>query len=293
MFEIKTSKEIPRNAKVLAPISMKSKNFTTEKLNTLIDFLKPYNTTLLIADSLQRYNLDDDLKAAKRLGQSVLIRCEKALEHAITIEDNDSWIAHKDEPILKIVCWDTWQIIKTEELNEATIFIASLEKENSTFRDSLNLVVEDVLQKNTQKPTDISPSKEQLIENSISYQKEELAYMLTFSEFTVHLYPDINQSQFFVHNEFKEKFNLPENISFTIEQTLNISFGVGFFEETKKSLKKRPPSFAGRQVFLLCQTYLSSSEISIAEKKKIMDLITNCYEANVRKEETTSKLSFS
>lgn len=286
MFEITTSKEIPSESKVLAPISMKSKYFTTEKFKALINFLKSYNATLLIADSLQRHNMGANLIAAKKLGASLLSKCHKSLANAVTINNIKDWEQYKNENILKIIHWDTWGLIKQQELTESILFIETLDKEDPAFNQSIELVAETIVQKQSQIPQNID--KEKIKSNSINYQKEELAYMLTFSEFDFHLYPEINQSQSFIYDQFKVKFLIPENISFKIKPNLEMRF---INTQTNIMQSSSFISLAGRQVLMLCQGYLNSSEVSPHEKKLVLDQLLEVYQNNVLENPTLSKIT--
>lgn len=271
MFQIILSKKLSKKAKILAPISMRSKNFTPEKFKVLVDFLKPYNATLLIADNLQRYNFCGSEKDANKLGDVLLCKCKNDLKNALLIDSVESWKQNKNKNNLKIIRWSSWGTIKNQELKEGFRFIEALEKKSIEFTNSMQSVADNVAFQQAIISTRSCLDEESIKKNSILYQKEELAYMLTFSHFDVHLYPAINKSQCFLYDNFGEKFNIPKNIGFEIK----INFGINFFDKKTNDFSFKKLSFESNQLFLISKNYLNSSEISIAEKKLFVELLLN------------------
>src|SRR5690606_28117974 len=123
-----------------------------------------------------------------------------ALKNAITINNIESWNQYKNENVLKIIHWETWGSIKKLELEEGFRFIELLEKENLEFNKFIQFAAENALQQHARSKASLD--QEKVKANSIKYQKEELAYMLTFSEFQVLLHPGFNQTQTFLYDNF-------------------------------------------------------------------------------------------
>jgi len=274
MFKIKISAEIQDQARLLVLVDIKSKMFTTEKVNALIEFLKPYNSTLLITDRLN-YSFDFNEKETKKLENILLSKFRNTPRNVVTVNNAESWDECKNENILKIIHWKTWRDIKKLELEERSHFVKLLKKENQEFNKFIQLTVEDALQQKARSkvPFDEGKVKANLIDSQIG----ELACVLTFSEFQVLLHPGFNKTQTFLYDNFQEKYNLPKSVIFSTERNLES----GFFSKPKNPSNKKLISFAGRQTLLFFQIYMDSSEVPAEEKKMLVELIVEHYQNNV------------
>ncbi|MGB6976249.1 MAG: hypothetical protein WBE18_02165 [Gammaproteobacteria bacterium] len=253
-FEVSLNVNINNDAKILIPLSIiGKKECTGERLKALINYFQSYNTTILVADGLQKYNLDGNESEALKKGQKFIDNNDEALKDAIVINSVEKWNEHKDTIGVKLVRWKTWAVIKETELKIADKVIDDNSQEGSALLASMKE------QAKTRLGDELS---------SINYQKEENKYLLTFSDFDYHVYPGLNKSQLKVCELFSDKFRLPKPLSPTftnIEQTL------GLFCEKKERKKCLP--FAMRMLFQQMVMIMGSSEFSPQAKSTFLNEI--------------------
>lgn len=187
-----------KNAKVLFPISLGQKYHTGERLKALMQFAKDYNATFLIADALHQHNLGD-LQKALHTGAKFLEKNEDVFRDTVLIKSVEDWEKYKeDATVIKVIRWQTWGIIKQDELKKASLLI-----ETACHLDGSTLV-------KAMKDTAQSHFSKQNVENSVKYQTEENTYLLSFSEFDYHIYPaPLNTSQAETYRLFRKQSKMP------------------------------------------------------------------------------------
>ena len=220
--------------KIILPISMKQKYHKGKRLEALVNFTAQYNTTILIADSLQKYNVGN--KKAIAQGKKFLTTHSTIFKDTVLIDSVEKWHKYKDSSTLKLILWDFWAIIKKEELSAASKII----EENSQPGTELFRAMQRTAERSLSAKDEAS---------SIQFQKEENSYLLTFNEFDVHLYPgDSTDSQKETYRLFKETFKLPRLIIVEITQVMDPAYenmlNRGFFnfpsnESSSHALDKR------------------------------------------------------
>lgn len=200
---------LKKNTKMLFPISLGQKYHTGERLKALIGLAKGYNSTILVADALQRHNLQDEKKALA-LGDKFLEKNAELFKEAVLIDSAEVWEKYKnDETVIKLIRWRAWGEIKANELKEADKLIeqACLQANSSLIR-----TMHETAERNLSKPN---------LSTSIAYQQEENAYLLTFSEFDYHGYPaPLNPSQAETYKLFSQQYKMPVHKSIKFETIL-------------------------------------------------------------------------
>jgi hypothetical protein len=266
-FTVKLEKEsdsLKKDAKVLLPISLGQKYHLGERLKALVEFAKSYNTTILIADALHRYNLNDEKKALS-MGDKFLDKNAEAFKDTVLIDSVESWEKYKDDAkVVKLVRWKTWAQIKQKELEVADRLI------EEECKNPVSKLVKKLHE--TAKQSASAHSEE----SSIAYQKEENKYLLTFSEFDYHIYPKpLNPSQAETYTIFESSVKLPVHKSVKFE---NVEHPNSFFAEQKKRHEQSLP-LALRLLINNFQEILGSSELSPVHKTlfiaKVSSMLTS------------------
>jgi hypothetical protein len=108
VFQVFIKNEIEKDARILIPLSIiGKKECTGERLKALISFFKSYNTTLLIADGLQKYNMNGNEKEALKKGDKFIDNNSETLKGIVTINDKEAWDKYKDTLEMKLIRWNT------------------------------------------------------------------------------------------------------------------------------------------------------------------------------------------
>lgn len=281
-FEVKIDEKLESTTKIVMPISMDQKYHTGERLQALVEFAKGYNTTILIADGLQKYNLSSEKDALKR-GEKFLKKHANLFENALIVDTKKTWEEVKEQPFLKIVRWYVWATIKEDELKKASEVVEE-EVKKEFFSETLKKTAEASLNKKSE-------------EDSISYQKEEIKFLLTFSDFDVHIYPkDLNASQKLAYQLFQSSYSLPKIITpkLTNFESHNIA-QIGIFKN-KKHQNSLPITF--RLLLNNIDIAMKSTELAPSAKALFIDQVNQIFASTYLQDVSTnpslseSKLSY-
>jgi hypothetical protein len=182
---------IESDSRRIMPISMRQRYHSGERLQALIEWAQGSNTTLLIADYLQRHNLGDEKKALRQ-GNQFLRQHGAILKDSIVIEDAESWEKYKGLSVVKLMRWKTWAEIHPQEVASAQLLMEEQSFEGSPLLQAMKRVASRCFSTYSE-------------ESSIAYQKEENAYLLTFTCFDDHIYPKpLNDSQAEIYRQWYE-----------------------------------------------------------------------------------------
>lgn len=200
-YKIKMPAQLLSKPSIVIPISMGPDYHKGQKLEALIaPFECEFNATILIADSLYRFNSSAE-EESKRLEESVHLgdvfmqENSIAISKAVFIHHKEQWLEEKDKNTLKLIRWETWKKIKSEELKLALDKMENDSKNDFPFFQSIQQTIE---KSKTSKNNDK--------QSSIQYLQEECAVFLTFNnEFTYHLYPGkLNDAQAATYHFYKD-----------------------------------------------------------------------------------------
>jgi hypothetical protein len=265
-FKVEIDAKLDNTARIVMPISMGQKYHAGDRLKALIGFAKQYNTTLIIADGLQRHNTKSD-KEALKMGAKFLKKNVEILKDAVEIDSLEKWHQYKDTQTLKVIRWDTWRLIKKTEL------AATKKALDERLADSKSEEGATLLQsmKDAAK-TSFSAVDE---ESSINYQKEENEVLLTFSDFDCLCYPDLNASQIEIYKQFAALYHLPRFVSpkfISTDLDIKAVTVTGFFSGNAKppiTNKRHANSLpiALRLIIETVEKLMQSNEISEEHKK--------------------------
>ena len=237
--------DIGEGSKVVIAISDRT-FLTGEKLKELIESLKAKNcdVTVLIADSLQKHNGDE--QGALQRGQTYLEQNAEIL---------------KD---INVVRWSAYIASKGSDFNEKQKLIEERSKEGATFYNKMA---------RTHKKCAISND----LENSLKYQKEEYAVILTMSEFNHLIYPkNITDGMLALYQEFSEiKMPIYTQVSFPSFQA-KYAENLGVFKTENKRHENSLP-LALRLLYDQTETLLRSPEISSEAKKMFKEQLRELF----------------
>jgi hypothetical protein len=252
-----------KSAKLLFPISLAGqKGHTGDRLTALVNFAKQYNSTILLADALQRHNLQDKEKALV-LGDKFLEKHKTLFKGTVLIQSAEEWEKYKDnENVVKLIRWNTWGEIKSHEFKQAFSLIeANCQADNSLLVKKMN----ETAQHNLSKAN---------LSSSIDYQKEENAYLMTFSEFDYHCYPaPLNPSQTETVKLFSQQYKIP------VHKSINFN-SIQLSEDTVAIKRQRHAQSLPLALRMLVQNVedaLKSTEISESHKKLFKEKVNSIF----------------
>jgi hypothetical protein len=272
MFVVKKHKNLEADdvsARVLMPISMGKKQHAGEMLAALVNFAKSFNTTILVADYLYRFNVGAE--KALQMGDKFLEKNKEILREAIIIENVNDWGKYKNQHLLKIVRWEAWREIKKNHWFYFNELIKKESEEGSSLSVSMNV---------TAQSQGINNPEE--VQASVDYQKEENAFLFTFcQEFTHHFYPgDLNNSQAEVYRLFSNKYEFPKHVVAVLERVMHVSH-LGVFSENGKRVERKEKSLhvALRSLVPHIEILMSSPEISLSSKQLFIKKIQEVFQS--------------
>ena len=241
---IKFSLEIPKGSKVIVPSSMGS-DLKGEKLKELINNLKENDcdVTILIADTLQKYNYD--YTTALKMGDNFL------LENKGILKD------------VKVIRWDEFIESKKELFEKNKNLIEQKATKGSTFYNKMV---------RTQNKCAVSKD----IDSSLEYQKEEYAAILTMSEFDYFIYSkSITDAMACLYNGQIIGIKNPQYIHVSFPQLLaKNAQEVGIFKAKNKQQENSLPLVL-RMAYDQVETVLNSNEISETSKQIFIERLNN------------------
>lgn len=271
-FEIEVE-GISKDSKRIMPISMGQRYHSGEHLQALVAWAKGTNTTILVADYLQRHNLGDEKKALDK-GNQFLKQNEAIFKELILVDGLENWEKYKNLSHAKIMRWKTWEEICPREVDAAKALL----EENSKAGSHLLKAME-----RTAARCFSAFDKE----SSIKYQKEENAYLLTFDCFDDHLYPrPLNDSQAEVYKQFPSKLpkhRIPRFVNLAPGRQ-NVSYGEFWAGSKPDEQKKYPVEKAKlslhpalRMALMNIEMVLNSHEISPKAKEEFIRQCNNIF----------------
>lgn len=279
-FSLSIDKEIPQDSRLIFPISMNQSYHLGERLEVLIAFAEQYNSTVLIADELQRHNLKNDQKKAIKQGDDFIRKHIRIFERAVEVKTVEEWNREKNSKNLKMIRWRNWREIKRVEFDQARRKIECEYNKEEAFFDSVRETANQSL-------SAVS------IESSIEYQKEEIAYLLTFFEFSIHVYPrELNPSQILAKNIFSSE-KIPEFLTPTIgKKILQFQVGNNFFGKPVDEEGGALVSSVRNMTIKNLADALSSPEISTDHKRVLADKLNKVLECYLNSSLVVSNNNF-
>lgn len=258
-FEFQFDVNIPADSRLIFPISMNQKYHTGERLEALFTFAEKYNSTILVADTLQKHNLGGDKGKALKQGDKFILKYQHLFNKADEIKSYEEWQEKKNSKKLKMIRWERWANLYPEELEKAKKIVEGEYKKKEDFFQS----IEETLEKS------MSVLDR---ESSIKYQLEEISYLLTFKEFDVHLYPkELNLSQVVAKGIFSD-INIPEFLTpKLISKVENLQSTKGFFKASQKKRHDRSLQLAERMALKNIEVILNSPEVAPVRKEVFIE----------------------
>jgi PAS domain S-box-containing protein len=155
-YKVELSCPLPNNARVVIPISMGQPLETGERLAALLEAVKDCDVTVLICDTLNRHNSNEE--SARKQGDDYLAAHAEFLTQ------------------VKIERWREWLTERQAKFEDKLILI---EKESQPESDFYGKMVK----------TANKCLSNQKVDNSLKYQREEYSAILNMSEFDYLIYP--------------------------------------------------------------------------------------------------------